>query len=184
MMELRPYQVEVIDEYNRVIAAGKRRVILVAPTGAGKTVLASAIIKAAVAAGQKVLVLAHRREIITQTSAKLHAHAVPHGIIQAGFKRSRSESVQVASVQTLWQRAIRAETMQLPPADLLVIDECHHCPAKTYQRIIDAYPNAILLGLTATPCRGDGRGLGGIFETIIECPPPRAAISVQGLTVC
>ena len=60
--------------------------------------------------------------------------------------------------------------MELPPADLLVIDEAHHCPAATYQKIIDAYPDAMLLGLTATPCRGDGRGLGGIFETIIECP--------------
>ena len=60
--------------------------------------------------------------------------------------------------------------MELPTADLLVIDEAHHTPASTYRKIIDAYPDAILLGLTATPCRGDGRGLGGIFETIIECP--------------
>jgi superfamily II DNA or RNA helicase len=50
------------------------------------------------------------------------------------------------------------------------VDECHHAPANTYQAIIDGYPNAVLLGLTATPCRGDGRGLGGIFDTIVECP--------------
>ena len=62
------------------------------------------------------------------------------------------------------------ESMDLPAADLLWIDEAHHCPAETYQKIIDAYPDAILLGITATPCRGDGRGLGGIFETIIETP--------------
>jgi superfamily II DNA or RNA helicase len=60
--------------------------------------------------------------------------------------------------------------MKLPPADLIVVDECHHCPANSYQTIIDAYPDAIILGLTATPCRGDGRGLGGIFQTIIETP--------------
>jgi DNA repair protein RadD len=60
--------------------------------------------------------------------------------------------------------------MELPKAALLVIDECHHCPAETYRKIIEAYPDAIVLGLTATPCRGDGRGLGGIFEVIIECP--------------
>jgi DNA repair protein RadD len=60
--------------------------------------------------------------------------------------------------------------MPLPPADLLVIDEGHHCPAATYRKIIEAYPDAVLLGLTATPCRGDGRGLGGIFQVIIECP--------------
>ena len=60
--------------------------------------------------------------------------------------------------------------MDLPPADLLIDRRSHHAPAETYQKIIDAYPNATLLGLTATPCRGDGRGLGGIFETMIECP--------------
>ena len=53
--------------------------------------------------------------------------------------------------------------MDLPPADLLVVDEAHHTPAETYRKIIDAYPDAVLLGLTATPVRGDGRGLGGIF---------------------
>ena len=54
--------------------------------------------------------------------------------------------------------------------DLLVIDEAHHCPANTYRQIIKSYPNAVLIGFTATPCRGDGRGLGGIFDVIIECP--------------
>jgi superfamily II DNA or RNA helicase len=72
--------------------------------------------------------------------------------------------------------------MELPPADLLIIDECHHCPAQTYRKIIDAYPDAIVLGLTATPCRGDGRGLGGIFETIIECPQVASLIQ-QGYLV-
>ena len=54
--------------------------------------------------------------------------------------------------------------MPLPPADLLIIDEAHHARAGTYKKVIAAYPNAIVIGLTATPCRGDGRGLGGIFE--------------------
>ena len=80
------------------------------------------------------------------------------------------EPVQVASVQTLWARAVRSNRIELPAADLLIIDESHHCPATTYRKIIDAYPDAILVGLTATPCRGDGRGLGGIFDVIVECP--------------
>jgi superfamily II DNA or RNA helicase len=71
--------------------------------------------------------------------------------------------------------------MQLPGADLLIIDECHHAPAQTYQKIIASYPDAILLGLTATPCRGDGRGLGGIFETLIECPQVAALIEQKHL---
>jgi DNA repair protein RadD len=172
MIELRPYQVEVIDKYGRTVAAGQKRIILVAPTGSGKTVIASAIIAQAVTQHRSVLVLAHRREIITQTSRKLHDHGIRHGIIQAGFEKllRPMEAVQVASIQTLHARAVRSDSMKLPPAHLLIIDEAHHCPATTYTKIINAYPDAVLLGLTATPCRGDGRGLGGIFEIIIECP--------------
>ena len=170
MTELRPYQTEAVAAFNRERAAGKRRIMLVAPTGSGKTVIAAAILKQHVDALKNVLVLAHRREIIAQTSAKLHDQNIGHGIIQAGFAPRPLERVQVASVQTLHRRAIRAECMDLPPADLLWIDEGHHCPEETYRKIVEAYPNAILLGTTATPCRGDGRGLGGIFETLIETP--------------
>jgi superfamily II DNA or RNA helicase len=167
--ELRPYQTDVIAEFYQTTAEFKR-VILVAPTGAGKTVIASAIIKEFVRTYREVLVLAHRREIIGQTSKKLRELGISHGIIQAGSPLMPLAPVQVASISTLWHRAIRGDRMALPPAKLMVIDECHHAPARTYRKIIDAYPDAIILGLTATPCRGDGRGLGGIFETIIECP--------------
>jgi superfamily II DNA or RNA helicase len=172
MTVLRPYQEEVAGEIERAIEAGQRRIILVAPTGSGKTVIAAAIIKRAVGRRQNVLVLAHRREIISQTSHKLHDHDIRHGIIQAGFEKLLRplEPVQVASIQTLHVRAMRSATIRLPSAHLLIIDEAHHCPANTYQKIIESYPDAAVLGLTATPCRGDGRGLGGIFETIIECP--------------
>jgi DNA repair protein RadD len=181
MMELRPYQQDVIAEFNRTVALGQRRVIVVAPTGAGKTFIAAEIIKRKVAAGQKVLVLAHTREIIRQTSEEIFGHGIVHGVIQAGFTPRPLERVEVASIQTLWSRAFRSEGVEPPAADLLVIDECHHCPAKTYRKIIDSYPNAILLGLTATPCRGDGRGLGGIFEMIIECPQVAELISLKRL---
>jgi len=169
MNELRPYQTEVIAEFH--LATQKyKRIILVAPTGSGKTVIAGAIIKEYARLYRSVLVLAHRREIIAQTSGKLRDVDVPHGIIQAGSPANPMAFVQVASIQTLSRRAIRDETMELPPADLIIIDECHHALARTYQEIVDTYPNAIILGLTATPCRGDDRGLGGIFETMIQCP--------------
>ena len=170
--ELRPYQRDVIAEFDRT-REHKRRIILVAPTGAGKTVIGADIIRSFVRRAKSVLVLAHRREIIAQTSEKLHAAGISHGIIQAGFQGRPLELVQVASIQTLWARAIHRGTMDLPPVDLLVVDECHHTPARTYRKIIDAYPNATLLGLTATPCRGDGRGLGGIFETHHRVPAGR-----------
>jgi DNA repair protein RadD len=106
MTELRPYQHTVIADFERERAAGKRRILMVAPTASGKTVIGAAIIKQAIADYRDVLVLAHRREIIGQTSKKLHDQGIAHGIIQAGFDHlSRPmERVQVASIQTLTAR--------------------------------------------------------------------------------
>lgn len=170
MSELRDYQHNVIAAFDREFAAGSRRVLLIAPTGAGKTVILADIARRYRSSGRSVLVLAHRSEIITQTHEKLADHGVRAGIIQAGIDPRPLERVQVASISTLWCRAFRSDAMQRPDAGLIVIDEAHHATARTYRKIIESYPDAILLGLTATPCRGDGRGLGGIFETMIECP--------------
>jgi DNA repair protein RadD len=170
MTLLRPYQLDVIAELRRAVAAGQQKIICVAPTGAGKTVIAAALIKDAVRDGCSVMVLAHRREIITQTVRKLYDQGIDAGVIQDGFASRIYEPVQVASVQTLWSRAMQRRSMDLPPADLFIVDECHHAPARTYSKIIAEYPDSILIGLTATPCRGDGRGLGGLFDGIVECP--------------
>jgi DNA repair protein RadD len=167
---LRPYQTDVIAKFYDVVKDGHRRIIVVAPTGSGKTIIGGTIIEDYVKRHQEVLVLAHRREIVGQTSDELRGLGISHGIIQAGYPHMPLATVQVASIQTLSRRAVRSERMALPPAKLIVIDECHHAPAKSWQEIIDAYPDAIILGLTATPCRGDGRGLGGIFQTMLECP--------------
>lgn len=180
-IDLRAYQIDVIAAFDRAIAAGHKNILLVAPTGAGKTVIGAEIIRRARVQDRSVLVLAHRREIITQTYEKLVANGVRAGIIQAGISPRPMERVQVASISTLWSRSFRSEAMQRPLAHLLVIDECHHALARTYKKIIEAYPDAILLGLTATPCRGDGRGLGGIFETIIECPQVAELIDLNHL---
>jgi DNA repair protein RadD len=169
-MILRPYQSNVIEEFHRRVEAGIHRIILTAPTGSGKTIIGADIIRDYARRAKTVLVLAHRREIISQTSQKLFAAGIAHGIIQAGIKPRQLELVQVASIQTLWTRTKHTGTMEFPPADLLAIDESHHCPAQTYRAIIESYPDAILIGMTATPCRGDGRGLGGIFQEMIECP--------------
>jgi superfamily II DNA or RNA helicase len=170
MTELRPYQTAVIADVDAKIGEGKRRIIVVAPTGSGKTIVATEITNDAMSKAQHVLFLAHTREIIKQTSAKLYANGIEHGIVQAGYMTRPDEPVQVASVQTLWSRAMRTNRMELPPADLIIVDEAHHATANTWRKIVDAYPGAVLIGLTATPCRGDGRGLGGIFDVIVECP--------------
>jgi superfamily II DNA or RNA helicase len=169
-MELRPYQVDVIAEFERKVAAGVRRIIIIAPTAAGKTVIASEIIKRA--GLKRVLFIAHRDELLTQARAKLKSFDITAGIIKAGRdKDARPQAlVQVAGIQTLYWRCIRTDRMELPPADIFFIDECHHVRSKTYRAIIDAYPNAIIIGLTATPVRGDNRGLGNVFQAMIECP--------------
>jgi superfamily II DNA or RNA helicase len=181
MTELYEYQRVVIGEFDRT-REHKRRIVLVAPTGAGKTIIGANIIRSFVRTAKSALVLSHRREIISHTSKKLRAAGISHGIIQAGFPGRPFELVQVASIATLHARAVRSDRMDMPPADLLWIDEAHHVPAESYRAIIAAYPNAVLLGTTATPCRGDGRGLGSIFETMIECPQVEELIQ-QGYLV-
>jgi len=138
MMELRPYQLDVIAECHRVIAAGHKRPLIVAPTAAGKTVIAAAIIQDALAKQMSVLVLAHTREIIKQTAAKIvrAQHRARHH--PGRLHDEPDEPVQIASIQTLWTRAMRTRRMELPPADLLIIDEAHHCPATTYRKLIGA----------------------------------------------
>jgi DNA repair protein RadD len=182
MTVLRPYQVAIANRFEAERATGKRRIILVSPTGSGKTIVAGEILRRVIAAGGRVLVLAHRREIIHQTSRKLTDIGIDHGIILAGEPTDAGARVQVASVQTLYVRAIRGTKIELPPADLIIVDECHHATAMSWDKIIDGYPDAALLGLTATPCRGDGRGLGRIFETLIECPQVQQLID-QGFLV-
>ena len=169
---LHQFQRTAVEQIEGELVAGTAKVLLVAPTGAGKTEIASDLIKRGVAKHKRILFLAHRREIIQQTSRKLHRNGVSHGVIMAGADAGLrpQAAVQVASIDTLRARALNRDVMALPLADIIFIDEAHHARALTYERVIDAYPKAAVIGLTATPCRGDGRGLGNIFTKLIECP--------------
>jgi superfamily II DNA or RNA helicase len=168
---LRPYQVDVVARFFAAVAAGKKRIIIVAPTGSGKTVILGEIKRQWLeTTGASALTIAHRREIVRQTSCKLQLIGIEHGIIQAGEESDEPARVQVASIQTLHSRAIRRKKIELPPAGLVAVDECHHVVACTWKQILDGYRDAVVVGLTATPERGDGRGLGNIFELMLECP--------------
>jgi DNA repair protein RadD len=162
MSELREYQRAAVDLIEQA-----RRPLYVLPTGGGKTIVASNIIERAVNRGERVLVLTHRREILRQTSLKL---SIGHGLILAGLNTDLSYAVQIASVQTLWARCMRTDKEPLPPANLVLVDEAHHVAAHTWHLILEASPNARRVGLTATPLRADGRGLGNYFDQIIEGP--------------
>jgi DNA repair protein RadD len=93
------------------------------------------------------------------------------GSCRPGSPLDRRSACRSHQFRPLHARAVRSRSIELPAADLVIVDEAHHSPAATYQRLLAAYPNATIIGLTATPCRGDGRGLGGTFELMIEGPP-------------
>ncbi len=162
MIEFRPYQSRSIQTTRTRIAAGVRRVLINAPTGAGKTCIAAGIVQMAIAKGKRVLFLAHRRELIDQTVNKLvDAGVLNFGVIMAGNRLNNAAApVQVASIQTLVRR-------ELPDADLIVIDECHRAASRSYLSIIANYPRAVVLGLTATPERTDGKGLDDLFQEMV-----------------
>jgi DNA repair protein RadD len=173
LITLYPFQQKAVEEIE-----GHRRVLVVSPTGSGKTVKASALIHRA--PNSHVLFLAHRRELIFQTRDKLKGFGVDAGVIMSGTSPDPMRRVQVASIQTLHSRSIRGDE-DLPPAQMVIVDEAHHCPAETYRQIIDRYPDSQLIGLTATPLRRDGRGLGSLFDTMVQCPQVEELIKLGHL---
>lgn len=165
-ISLRPYQAAAIDGLRSAIGRGKKRVLLCLPTGGGKTTVAAEVIRGAVAKGRRVFFLAHRRELIDQCSKRLDLYGIDHGVVMANHNRFRPWApVQVASVPTLVRRV--NDPHRRLEADVIFIDEAHHARAASYQQILDAYPQAIALGLTATPWRSDGRGLGSLFDDLV-----------------
>lgn len=161
--QLRPYQLQSVDELATEFGFGKSAVLLVAPTGSGKTAIGCHFVKQAVDQGRRCLWVAHRAELIRQASQRLaEDYRVRHGLIVAGSSGYDPRfPVQIASVQTLARRE------PVESVGLLVIDEAHHATASTYLRVIENHPGAIVLGLTATPWRLTGRQLGSLFEGIV-----------------
>lgn len=169
MLALRPYQQIIVNGVRDCYRANFRAPLAVAPTGAGKTVIFSYISQTTAARAKRVLILVHRVELLRQTSDKLKEFGVDHGLINPLYTPDYRKNVQVASVQTLIKRL---DKMHAP--DLIVIDEAHHATAGTWRKILDHFPAARVLGVTATPCRADGNGLGkqagGIFDEIVLGP--------------
>jgi superfamily II DNA or RNA helicase len=163
-MELRPYQNQLANDIRGAFGSGANRPLAVSPTGSGKTVLFSYITSQVLKRGSRVIIVAHRREILDQISATLKRVGVPHGFIQAG-KSTSTQSAMVASIQTL---ARRLDT--IPAPDLVIIDEAHHSVSKSYVQMFAAWPTAKFIGVTATPERLDGKGLGAMFDRMVMGP--------------
>jgi superfamily II DNA or RNA helicase len=171
---LRPYQAAAIAAVEAQEAAGKKRTLLVLPTGTGKTVVFAELVRRWSAAGDQTLILAHRSELLEQAAHKLAAVGVRADIDQAEKIAQRGAPAIVASVQTL--RGPRLQRYEPGAFRRIVVDEAHHAAAQSYQTILDRFPEAFVLGVTATPKRLDGKALGDLFESVAFTYELRAAI--------
>lgn len=177
----RPYQ---SDAHAAVIAqyrAGTKRTLLVMPTGTGKTVVFSALaidLLAIMLAEQglhaRALIIAHRTELLEQAADKLAAVGIRAALDQADSKPSLSERVVVGSVQTL--KGARLERYPVNHFAVIIVDEAHRAAADSYQRILERFPDAFVLGVTATPKRLDGKALGDVFTNVAFTYELRQAI--------
>ncbi len=160
------HQTRSTDETRRAWLQGARSICLVLPPGAGKTVTASYIAAGGLRKGRRVLWIAAREELVDQAAASLAKTGIKPGIVQAGRPSDPTSPIQVASQQTLVAMLKRGET--LPPADIIIPDECHHVVARTWREILGQYPSVeLVLGLTGTPERRDKTALGDVFQAIV-----------------
>lgn len=164
-MELRDYQIAILDKARARMQAGVRSLLLEAPCGSGKTVLTAHMLRTAASKDIDSWFVVHRRELIEQSSATFTAAGVSHGIAASGTTMNVWPKVQICAVQS-----IRTRQGYLRKPKLIVYDEAHHIAAATWKRIFDENPQAFHLGLSATPVRLDGKGLGDFFSEIIHGP--------------
>lgn len=165
--ELRPYQQQARDRIHAEWDAGHTRTLLVLPTGTGKTIVFASVAADQVRAGDRVLILAHRGELLEQAADKLQRST---GLVSAVEKAESTcldswFRVVVGSVQTL-QRTARLERFPQDYFGTIIIDEAHHAITDGYRRILDYFGSAKVLGVTATPDRGDMRNLGEVFDSL------------------
>jgi DNA repair protein RadD len=177
MMGLRDYQEKDNDVLRSLFAQGRKRICYVGPTGSGKTVLFCHAVGKVAEKGRRCIILVHKVELVDQTAKALAAVGVRFGIIAAGYPEDLEPLVQIASVMTLVNRLDRLRDVRF-----VVVDECHHVAAATWRTILAALADAAVLGVTATPERLDGQGLGGVFEVLVIGPAVKKLIAGSWLS--
>ena len=166
-MKLRPYQEEAREKVQHEWEEGRKRTLLVLPTGCGKTIVFSKIIEDRVRLGERVLVIAHRSELLEQASDKLKTATGLNTALEKAENTSIGSwyRVVVGSVQTL-QREKRLKQFPKDYFDTIIIDEAHHALSSSYQNVLSYFDEAQVLGVTATPDRGDKQNLGKVFDSL------------------
>lgn len=170
MTDIRLYddQNRAIDLIRCSVKSGHRRPILVAPCGFGKTYTASEIIKRTNESGKSCNVLLPRRELVRQfASSMIKMKAGAPGIIMAGEPYSRFRPTQLCSWDTLHARAIQRERIEVPKADVVIVDEAHLSMSPARQHILQYFEDSIVIGVTATPALGNGKGLGAYYDDLV-----------------
>ena len=170
-MELRPYQQKTVEAVRESAQNKNKNILVVAPTGAGKSHIIGNIACSAVEKGHKVLALMHRRQLVTQLAGFFRDAGIDPALIMSGEESELDNDVQVATCQTYLRR------MKLHPlkenhwfinASVIFIDEAHHVLSKTYQKILREYEDKIVIGVTATPILSSGVGMGTFFDSIVS----------------
>lgn len=163
-IQSREYQDKIIAD-TRAELLKHNRVIIQLMVGGGKTALAAMMLGGAAKKGVRSFFNVHRQELIDQTAETFDKVGIKYGIIAAGYAPNPYEPIQICSIQTL---ANRLDKVQKPK--LIIEDECHHSVSKSRKKILDSFPDARIVGLTATPERLDGRGLGEIYQSMVKGP--------------
>lgn len=181
-VSLRPYQQQLLEDIRSQMRLGHRRILAVMPTGSGKGTTIAFMVSEASRRGHRVLILAHRAELIADLSQRIHGLGINHGILANGYREDLRQAVQVGSVQTVVRRLNR-----IPPPSMVIQDEAHHLVAgNMWGRIIETWPSSFLIGKTATPERLSGEGLGqghgGFFSTMV-LGPDAAWLTAEGFLV-
>ena len=166
-MELRPYQQQAKEKIQEEWANGNKKTLLVLPTGTGKTIVFSKLIAECVRNGERVLILAHRDELLKQAADKLSKSTGLKSAVEKAEETCVGSwyRVVVGSVQSL-TREKRLKQFPKDFFDAIIIDEAHHCLSDSYQRVLGYFDRAKVLGVTATPDRGDMQNLGQFFNTL------------------
>lgn len=169
LYNLYPHQQTSEDAIRQALRDGYRAPLLVSPTGSGKTVVFTSIATQAAALGNRTIIVVHRSYLWKQVSKKLDEAGAPHGIIAPGHTMT-NDKIQIASVDTLIRRL-----KGVAPPGMIIFDEAHHVLARNkWGKVCNYFPDALILGVTATACRTSGQGLGisagGYFDTLIQGP--------------
>jgi DNA repair protein RadD len=182
---LRTYQIDVRDRTREAARTCPLpvRVILQASTGAGKSEIGKDLILRCLLKGKRALFIVSGRALVLQFEQHLIRAGAHYGVIMSGRGRNNA-LIQIASKETLAARAIRLDRMELPPADLVVIDEAHESVSKEWRKLLDLYQQSVVIGLTATPALGNGKGLGDVYKRMERAVSTRQLVDEGWLVPC